>query len=230
MRNLIGWGLVALFAYLLFTYPPIYVLGGTALLLIAARVTLACVHRWQANQYEKAVNKDALQAAVLFWVHAFRWEKSGYGIDPNKLLGFKWRLQAELARAHAASGLQSYPDLGIFYHRPHDFSLCPLMVRAGEGCGIAYGGILECSLAHVHMRISDERIDITGTLGAYEWRTIWRKGDKPEAVIMDGHRWSGCQCGKPEHADLTTQLVNPYVWFGGPKFACKKPDEAAATA
>ncbi|MBY0552643.1 MAG: hypothetical protein K2W95_35500 [Candidatus Obscuribacterales bacterium] len=219
----LGWGFLALVAYLLYTYPFIYVLGGLALAVIATQVTLACVNRWRANQYKKAVSKDALQAAVLFWVHAFRWEKSGYGIDPNKLMGFKWALERGLAQAHADSGLRSYPELGIFYHRPHDFSLCPLMVRAGEGCGIAYGCILECSLAHVHMRISDERIDITGTLGATEWRTIWRKGDKPEATIMAGHRWSGCQCGDPAHADLTTQLTDPRA-----RFLCKKPSEATA--
>lgn len=223
MRKLIGWGLVALLVYLLLTYPFHYVLGGAVLLLIATQVTLACIVRYHARQYKKAVSKDALKAAVLFWVHAFRWEKSGYGIDPNKLIGFKWGLERGLAQAHAASGLQSYPDLGIFYHRPHDFSLCPLMVRAGEGCGIAYGGILECSLAHVHMRISDERIDITGTLGATEWRTIWRKGDKPEVTIMEGHRWSGCKCGSPAHADLTTQLTNPRA-----RFVLQKPAEATA--
>lgn len=212
MRSYIGWSLLALIVYLFCTCPFWWVVGGLAASCIAFNVALAGRDRWKAHQYRTAVSKPALQAAVTFWVHVFRWENSGYGIKPEKLLGFQWALERALASAHVQRGLKSYPEIGIFYHAPHNFGLDPLMTYAGESCGIAYGGILECSLAHVHMRITDEQIQITGTLGPTDWRTIWRKGDEPSVTIMEGHNWS-CKCGKREHADLTTQLVNPYQRF-----------------
>lgn len=223
MRTLIGWGLLALIIYLFATYPTLYVMGGLALLFVVAQATFSSIDSWKRRRLEKARNKDAVEAASLFWLHAFRWENSGYGIDPNKLGGFKSMVKTLLAKAHVETGLMSYPEIGIFYHRPHCFGICPLLERAGETVHIAYGGILECSLPHVHMRISDERIEVTGTLGCTEWKEVWRKGESFDRITMAGHRWSGCQCGKPEHAALTTEHADPLRGFRAARTA-QAPD------
>lgn len=207
--KLLGWGFLALVAYLLYTYPFIYVVSGLLLALVATPFTFGVINGWKRRRFEKAWNKDAVEAASLFWLHGFRWEKSGYGIDPNKLGGFKRMVKSLLAQAHVQTGLKSYPEIGVFYHRPHCYGICPLLERAGETVQIAYGGILECSLPPVHMRISDERIEVYGSLGGSGWTEIWRKGESFDRIIMAGHSWSGCKCGNPEHAALTTEHADP---------------------
>lgn len=148
-----------------------------AALVIAAltRLISSLRARRRRNAIEKRVCSEEALAATLFWYYALMrdWEPRK-PLNEGQLSAFRNNLQAMLATEYVDMG--AYPDVGVFYHAPHNYGVHPLLVRAAQASGIVSGGILQSMLPALRMRISPEEIAIR-TLSDNDWTVVWNVGE-----------------------------------------------------
>jgi len=183
----------------------LFILVAALLVFAVARwsIIALCASR-RAKEIEKRICSEEVLAATLFWYYALMrdWEPRK-PLNEAQLSAFRNNLQTMLATEYVDTG--AYPDIGVFYHAPHNYGVHPLLIRVAQASGIVSGDILQSMLPSIRMRISPERIALRRLSDSY-WTVAWMAGDGAGKMIDLGKE--KCPRRSPSIAGSVTSAAN----------------------
>lgn len=113
-------------------YLPVMLIGAAILFWLICAIR----RRLHQGRFDRALKSDAVRYVVNFWSTHLRnhYQVADFEIQRSR---FVMVLRNKLAQAYASTG--AFPDIGVFYHRPHCYGVDDLIWSAMHTVGIVTG-------------------------------------------------------------------------------------------